>query len=33
VPIALMFVLGVYPQLLLGPIHKTIVEMVNQLPF
>jgi NADH-quinone oxidoreductase subunit M len=33
VPIALMFVLGVYPQLLLGPIHNTIVEMVNQLPF
>jgi len=33
VPIALMFVLGVYPQLLLGPIHQTIVEMVNQLPF
>jgi len=33
VPIALMFVLGVYPQLLLGPIRQTIVEMVKQLPF
>ena len=33
VPIALMFVLGVYPQLLLGPIHQTITEMVKQLPF
>jgi len=32
VPIALMFVLGVYPQLLLGPIHQTIVDMVKQLP-
>jgi len=33
VPIALMFVLGIYPQLLLGPIHATVVEMVKQLPF
>jgi NADH-quinone oxidoreductase subunit M len=33
VPLALMLVLGVYPQLLLGPIHQTIVEMVNQLHF
>jgi NADH-quinone oxidoreductase subunit M len=33
VPIALMFVLGVYPQLLLGVINRTIVEMVKQLPF
>ena len=33
VPIALMFVLGVYPQLLLGPIHQTVVDMVRQLPF
>jgi NADH-quinone oxidoreductase subunit M len=32
IPIALMFVLGVYPQLLLGPIHQTIVDMVKQLP-
>jgi NADH-quinone oxidoreductase subunit M len=33
VPIALMFVLGVYPQLVLGVIQPTIVEMVKQLPF
>jgi NADH-quinone oxidoreductase subunit M len=33
VPIALMFVLGVYPQLLLGLINHTVVEMVKQLPF
>jgi NADH-quinone oxidoreductase subunit M len=33
VPIALMFVLGVYPQLVLGVINPTIVEMVKQLPF
>jgi NADH-quinone oxidoreductase subunit M len=33
IPIALMFVLGVYPQLLLGPIHQTVTEMVKQLPF
>jgi len=32
-PIALMFVLGVYPQLLLGVINHTVVEMVKQLPF
>lgn len=33
VPIALMFVLGIYPQLLLGPIHQTVMDMVKQLPF
>jgi NADH-quinone oxidoreductase subunit M len=33
VPIALMFVLGVYPQLLLGVINHTVTEMVKQLPF
>ena len=33
VPIALMFVLGVYPQLVLGVINRTVVEMVKQLPF
>jgi NADH-quinone oxidoreductase subunit M len=33
VPIALMFVLGVYPQLLLGVINHTVLEMVKQLPF
>jgi len=33
IPIALMFVLGVYPQLILGVINPTIVEMVKQLPF
>lgn len=33
VPIALMFVLGLCPQLLLGPIHQTVVDMVKQLPF
>jgi NADH-quinone oxidoreductase subunit M len=33
VPIALMFVLGVYPQLILGFINQTVVEMVKQLPF
>ncbi|HEY2081600.1 MAG TPA: proton-conducting transporter membrane subunit, partial [Verrucomicrobiae bacterium] len=32
-PIALMFVLGVYPQLVLGFINHTVVEMVKQLPF
>lgn len=33
VPIVLMFVLGVYPQLLLGVINQTVTEMVKQLPF
>ena len=32
VPVALMFVLGVYPQLLLGVINNTVLEMVKQLP-
>jgi NADH-quinone oxidoreductase subunit M len=33
VPIALMFLLGLYPQLVLGFINATIVEMVKQMPF
>ena len=33
VPIALMFVLGIYPQLVLGVINHTVTEMVKQLPF
>jgi NADH-quinone oxidoreductase subunit M len=33
VPIALMFVLGVWPQLILGMINSTVVRMVEQLPF
>lgn len=33
VPIALMFVLGIYPQLILGIINNTVVAMVKQLPF
>jgi NADH-quinone oxidoreductase subunit M len=33
VPLALMFVLGVYPQLVLDVINRTVVEMVKQLPF
>ena len=33
VPIGLMFVLGVYPQLVLGFINHTVVVMVKQLPF
>lgn len=33
VPIALMFVLGVYPQLVLGILNNTVVEMLKQLPF
>jgi NADH-quinone oxidoreductase subunit M len=32
-PIALMFVLGVYPQLVLGLVNQTVVEMVKQLAF
>jgi NADH-quinone oxidoreductase subunit M len=33
IPIALMFVLGIYPQLILGFINNTVVAMVKQLPF
>jgi NADH-quinone oxidoreductase subunit M len=33
VPIALMFALGVYPQLVLGAVNHTVAEMVKQLPF
>lgn len=33
VPIALMFVLGIYPQLILGFVNNTVVAMVKQLPF
>jgi len=32
-PIALMFVLGIYPQLLLGTINSTVVQMVDKLKF
>jgi NADH-quinone oxidoreductase subunit M len=32
-PIALMFVLGLYPQLVLGVINSTVVLMVKQLTF
>lgn len=32
VPIALMFVLGVYPQLVLGFVNNTVLEMVKHLP-
>ena len=31
--IALMFVLGLYPQLVLGVIDSTVVKMVQQLKF
>ena len=31
VPIALMFVLGIYPQLVLGTINSTVAQMVKQL--
>jgi NADH-quinone oxidoreductase subunit M len=33
VPIALMFVIGLYPQLVLGIINATVTQMVKQLPF
>jgi NADH-quinone oxidoreductase subunit M len=33
IPIGLMFVLGIYPQLVLGVINSTVVQMVKQLPF
>jgi NADH-quinone oxidoreductase subunit M len=33
VPIALMFVLGIWPQLVLGAIDATVVKMVQQLNF
>jgi NADH-quinone oxidoreductase subunit M len=32
-PLALMFVLGVYPQLVLGVINSTVIQMVHQLRF
>ncbi len=32
VPIALMFVLGIYPQLVMGLINNTVLEMVKHLP-
>jgi len=31
--IALMFVLGIYPQLVLGAINSTVMQMVDQLKF
>jgi NADH-quinone oxidoreductase subunit M len=31
--IGLMFVLGIYPQLVLGVINRTVVQMVEQLKF
>ena len=33
VPIALMFVLGLWPQLVLGVIDPTVMKMVQQLNF
>ena len=33
VPIVLMFLLGIYPQLVLGVINSTVVRMVEQLKF
>ena len=33
VPIALMFVLGIWPQFLLGPIDATVMKLVQQLNF
>jgi len=33
IPIALMFVLGLYPQLILGVVNSTAVQMVEQLKF
>ena len=33
VPIALMFVLGIYPQLVLGVVNSTVVQMMRQLHF
>jgi NADH-quinone oxidoreductase subunit M len=32
-PIALMFVLGLYPQLILGVINCTTIQMIQQLKF
>lgn len=32
-PIALMFAIGLYPQLVLGIINSTVLQMVKQLPF
>jgi len=31
--IALMLILGIYPQLVLGVINSTVVQMVDQLKF
>jgi len=33
IPIALMFVLGVYPQLVLGVVNETVVGMVERMGF
>ena len=33
VPIAIMFVLGIYPQLVLGFVNNTVMQMVEQLTF
>jgi NADH-quinone oxidoreductase subunit M len=33
VPIALMFLLGIWPQLVLGVIDATVMKMVQQLNF
>jgi hypothetical protein len=33
VPIALMFLLGLWPQLVLGVIDSTVMKMVQQLNF
>ena len=33
VPIALMFLLGIYPQIVLGFINATVVQILKQLPF
>ena len=32
-PIALMFALGLYPQLILGAVNSTAMQMVQQLKF
>jgi len=33
VPIALMFLLGIYPQVVLGTINSTVLQMVGKLNF
>ncbi len=33
VPVALMFLLGVWPQLVLGVVNSTVVQMVGKLNF